>query len=42
MLSPEERERAGIADGLVRLAIGVESKEDIVADLSQALELAKP
>jgi cystathionine beta-lyase/cystathionine gamma-synthase len=42
MLSPEERERAGIADGLVRLAIGVESREDIVADLSLALELANP
>jgi cystathionine beta-lyase/cystathionine gamma-synthase len=38
MLSPEERRRAGIADGLVRLAIGVESPEDLVADLSRALE----
>jgi cystathionine beta-lyase/cystathionine gamma-synthase len=42
MLSPEERERAGIADGLIRLAIGVEPAEDIVADLRQALELANP
>jgi len=38
MLSPEERRRAGIADGLVRLALGVESPEDLVADLSRALE----
>ncbi len=38
MLSPEERRRAGIADGLVRLALGVESPEDLVADLGQALD----
>ncbi len=38
MLSPEERRRAGIADGLVRLALGVESPEDLVDDLSRALE----
>ena len=38
MLSPEERRRAGIGDGLVRLAIGVESPEDLVSDISGALE----
>ncbi|MGH9392389.1 MAG: trans-sulfuration enzyme family protein [Vicinamibacteria bacterium] len=38
MLSAEERRRAGIADGLVRLALGVESPEDLVSDLSRALE----
>jgi cystathionine beta-lyase/cystathionine gamma-synthase len=38
MLSPEERRRTGIADGLVRLAVGVESSEDIIADLGSALE----
>lgn len=38
MLSPEERRRAGIADGLVRLALGVESPEDLIADLSRALQ----
>jgi cystathionine beta-lyase/cystathionine gamma-synthase len=38
MLSPEERRRAGIADGLVRLALGVESAEDLIQDLSRALE----
>ena len=38
MLSPEERRRAGIADGLVRLALGVESPEDLIQDLSRALE----
>ncbi len=38
MLSPEERRRTGIADGLVRLALGVESPEDLISDLSRALE----
>jgi cystathionine beta-lyase/cystathionine gamma-synthase len=40
-LSPEERERIGIGDGLVRLSVGVEAVEDIVEDLSQALEVLK-
>lgn len=38
MLSEDERRQAGIADGLVRLAVGVESAGDIVADVSQAFE----
>jgi cystathionine gamma-synthase/methionine-gamma-lyase len=37
-LSPEEREKVGIRDGLVRLSVGIEDADDIVADLSQALE----
>jgi cystathionine beta-lyase/cystathionine gamma-synthase len=36
-LTPEERARIGIPDGLVRLSAGIESAEDIIADLSQAL-----
>jgi cystathionine gamma-synthase/methionine-gamma-lyase len=36
-LTPEERARVGIPDGLVRLSTGIESGEDIVADLEQAL-----
>jgi methionine-gamma-lyase len=35
--SQEERLEAGITDGLVRLAIGLENVEDIIADLDQAL-----
>ncbi|MDK2926966.1 MAG: methionine-gamma-lyase [Bacillota bacterium] len=34
---PEERLRAGITDGLVRLSVGIEDAEDIIADLKQAL-----
>ncbi len=37
-LSPEEREKVGIREGLVRLSVGIEDVDDIVADLSQALE----
>lgn len=36
-LSPQERQRLGIADGLVRMSIGLEAIEDIVADLDAAL-----
>lgn len=35
----EERMEAGISDGLVRLAVGIEDVEDIIADLNQALTL---
>ncbi|HEY8520200.1 MAG TPA: PLP-dependent aspartate aminotransferase family protein [Gammaproteobacteria bacterium] len=33
-----ERKRVGITDGLVRLSVGLEDAEDLIADLSQALE----
>src|SRR5919205_1171158 len=34
---PETRERIGITDGLVRISVGLEEAEDIIADLDQAL-----
>ena len=34
----EERHARGLTDGLVRLSVGVEHKQDIIDDLSQALE----
>jgi O-acetylhomoserine (thiol)-lyase len=37
-LSAEELVRAGISDDFVRLSVGIESLEDILADLEQALE----
>ncbi len=37
-LSPEERARMGISDGLVRLSVGLEDVEDLKADLSRALD----
>lgn len=37
-LSPEERERIGIGEGLVRMSVGIEAVEDILDDLQQALD----
>ncbi len=34
---PEERRRIGLSDGLVRLAVGIEDVEDLIADLVQGL-----
>ena len=39
-LTPAQREKVGISDGLVRLSVGIEAAEDIIADLDQALETA--
>jgi len=36
-LSPEERARAGVADNLIRLSVGVEAVEDIQVDLLRGL-----
>jgi methionine-gamma-lyase len=36
-MTPEERAAVGIDDGLIRLSVGLEDPEDIIADLSQAL-----
>jgi cystathionine gamma-synthase/methionine-gamma-lyase len=38
-LSPKHRQRMGIRDNLVRLSVGIEAPEDILADLEQALAL---
>ena len=40
--SPEERKRMGITDQLVRLAIGIENADDLIADLEQALTVVSP
>lgn len=37
ILPPQERQRLGITDGLVRVSVGCEDVEDIIADLDQAL-----
>lgn len=38
LLSPGERKRQGIADGLIRFSVGIEETEDLIADIEQALE----
>ena len=40
-LSPEERARLGISDGLVRMSVGIEAVEDLKEDLQQALKTVK-
>ncbi|MEM1303404.1 MAG: PLP-dependent transferase, partial [Planctomycetota bacterium] len=37
-LTPEKRAEFGIPDNMIRIACGIENPEDLVADLSQALE----
>ncbi len=32
----EERDRVGITDGLIRLSVGIEDVQDILADVEQA------
>jgi cystathionine beta-lyase/cystathionine gamma-synthase len=36
-MTAEERGRAGVPDGFLRLSVGLEDAEDLVADLEQAL-----
>jgi O-succinylhomoserine sulfhydrylase len=36
-LTPEQRAAAGISDGLIRLAVGLESVADLQADLARGL-----
>jgi O-succinylhomoserine sulfhydrylase len=37
-MTPEQRAAAGIGDGLLRIAVGLESVDDIRADLARGLD----
>jgi cystathionine beta-lyase/cystathionine gamma-synthase len=37
-MTPEERARIGIPDGFLRVSIGIENAEDLIADIEQALQ----
>ncbi|TXM89265.1 cystathionine gamma-synthase [Methylobacterium sp. WL30] len=41
-MDPEARVIAGITDGLLRLSIGLEAEDDLLADLSRALDALPP
>lgn len=41
MVSPEDRLAADITDGLIRISVGLENIDDIIADIKQALEKGK-
>ena len=36
--TPEERNASGISEGLVRISVGLEEPEDIIADLKSVLD----
>ena len=37
-LSKEDLAAAGVPENLIRLSVGIENAEDIIADIAQALE----
>ena len=41
LMSPADRKKQGIKDGLIRFSVGIEEIEDIIADLEQALVKVK-
>jgi len=41
-LSPARRRELGISDGLIRISVGIENVNDIVADIDQALAASEP
>jgi len=41
-IPPERRQALGIDDGLVRLSVGIEHVDDLIADLAQALKASRP
>ena len=40
-LSPEEQRASGVTEGYVRLSVGIEHRDDILADLERALAAAQ-
>ena len=40
LMSPEDREKQGIRDGLIRFSVGIEEVEDIITDIEQAVQKA--
>lgn len=41
LMSPEDREKQGIKDSLIRFSLGIEETEDIIADIEQAIAKVK-
>ena len=40
-LSAEEQKTAGLSDNFIRLSIGIEDVDDIIADLKQAIDISQ-
>lgn len=41
LMEPEERERQGIKDGLIRFSVGIEEPDDLISDIEQALQTVR-
>src|SRR5579872_4366723 len=41
MISAEDRQKMGVTEQMIRLSVGIENADDLVADLEQALEVVK-
>lgn len=41
-LNPDELARAGVSEDLIRISVGIENIEDIIEDVSQALQTSQP
>ncbi|HEY1263964.1 MAG TPA: aminotransferase class I/II-fold pyridoxal phosphate-dependent enzyme [Terriglobales bacterium] len=42
MISPELRARMGVTEQMIRLSVGIENADDLIADLERALTVVKP
>jgi cystathionine beta-lyase/cystathionine gamma-synthase len=42
MISPEARQKMGVTEPMIRLSVGIENADDLIADLEQALAILKP
>jgi cystathionine gamma-synthase/methionine-gamma-lyase len=38
-VAPDKRLAGGITDGTIRMSVGIEHEDDLIADLAQALEV---
>lgn len=41
-MTPEERQHAGVTDSLIRVSVGIEATDDLIADFEQALAILEP
>jgi cystathionine beta-lyase/cystathionine gamma-synthase len=42
MISAEHRQKMGVTEQLIRLSVGIENVDDLIADLDHALTVVKP
>jgi cystathionine beta-lyase/cystathionine gamma-synthase len=42
MISAEQRTKMGVTDQMVRLSVGIENVDDLIADIQNAFNVVKP